>query len=81
MTHVTSPRQVTNNMTEHHYKIVYKDRSIVVESWDEVQEWWWNNCINHYLMPLYMLLTNQRLRKSPKDFNYENKRRTCDRVL
>ena len=27
----------------HHYKIVYKDRSIVVESWDEVQEWWWNN--------------------------------------
>ncbi len=28
----------------HHYKIVYKDRSIVVESWDEVQEYWWNNC-------------------------------------
>ena len=28
----------------HHYKIVYKNRSIVVESWDEVQEWWWNNC-------------------------------------
>ena len=27
-------------------------------------------------MPLYTLLTNQRLRKSPKDFNYENKRRT-----
>ncbi len=22
-------------------------------------------------MPLYTLLTNQRLRKSPKDFNYE----------
>ena len=28
----------------HHYKIVHKDRSIVVKSWDEVQEWWWNNC-------------------------------------
>ena len=28
----------------HHYKIVHKDRSIMVESWDEVQEWWWNNC-------------------------------------
>ena len=27
----------------HHYKIVHKDRSIIVESWDEVQEWWWNN--------------------------------------
>ena len=28
----------------HHYKIVHKDRSIIFESWDEVQEWWWNNC-------------------------------------
>ena len=28
----------------HNYKIVYKDRSIEVESWDEVQEWWWNHC-------------------------------------
>ena len=37
--------QTSNKSYErHHYKIVYKDRSIVVESWDEVQEWWWNNC-------------------------------------
>ena len=28
----------------HHYKIVHKDHSFVVTSWDEVQEWWWNNC-------------------------------------
>ena len=28
----------------HHYKIVCKNKSIVVESWDEVQEYWWNNC-------------------------------------
>ena len=28
----------------HHYKIVHKESSIVVKSWDEVQEWWWNNC-------------------------------------
>ena len=28
----------------HHYKIVCKDQSFVVESWDEVQEWWLNNC-------------------------------------
>ena len=25
----------------HHYKIVCKDQSFVVESWDEVQEYWW----------------------------------------
>ena len=28
----------------HHYKIVCQNKSFVVESWDEVQEWWWNNC-------------------------------------
>ena len=28
----------------HHYKIVHKESSIVVKSWDEVQEWWWNHC-------------------------------------
>ena len=27
----------------HHYKIVSKTKTIVVESWDEVQEYWWNN--------------------------------------
>ena len=27
----------------HNYKIVCKDKSFVVESWDEVQEYWWNN--------------------------------------
>ena len=28
----------------HHYKIVCRSKSFVVESWNEVQEWWWNNC-------------------------------------
>ena len=27
----------------HHYKIVCPTKSFVVESWDEVQEYWWNN--------------------------------------
>ena len=26
----------------HHYKIVCQDKFFVVESWDEVQEYWWN---------------------------------------
>ena len=26
----------------HHYKIVSQNKSFVVESWDEVQEYWWN---------------------------------------
>ena len=29
----------------HHYKIVCQNKSFVVKSYDEVQEWWWNN--NH----------------------------------
>ena len=28
----------------HHYKIVCRSKSFVVESWNEVQEWWWNHC-------------------------------------
>ena len=28
----------------HHYKIVCQTKTFVVESWDEVQEYWWNNC-------------------------------------
>jgi len=27
----------------HHYKIVCQTKSFVVESWEEVQEYWWNN--------------------------------------
>ena len=28
----------------HHYKIVCQTKFFVVESWEEVQEYWWNNC-------------------------------------
>ena len=36
----------TNNeyYDRHNYKIVCTTKSFVVESWDEVQEYWWNNC-------------------------------------
>ena len=27
----------------HDYKIVCKNKSVVLESWEEVQEYWWNN--------------------------------------
>ena len=26
-----------------HYKMICKSKSVVLESWDEVQEYWWNN--------------------------------------
>ena len=28
----------------HHYNIVCQTKSFVVESWEEVQEYWWNKC-------------------------------------
>ena len=28
----------------HRYKIVCSTKTFVVESWQDVQEWWWNNC-------------------------------------
>ena len=28
----------------HHYMIVCQTETFVVESWEEVQEYWWNNC-------------------------------------
>ncbi len=34
----------TKPYDSHHYKIVCKDQFFVVQSWQEVQEWWWNNC-------------------------------------
>ena len=27
----------------HYYKMVCKSKSVVLESWEEVQEYWWNN--------------------------------------
>ena len=27
----------------HYYKMVRKNKSVVLKSWDEVQEYWWNN--------------------------------------
>ena len=44
----------------HHYKIVCQNKSFVVESWDEVQEYWWNNCRSPWFEEqLSMLLINQ----------------------
>ena len=32
----------TKPYDRHHYKIICKDQSFVVQSWQEVQEYWWN---------------------------------------
>ena len=53
----------------HYYKIVCQDNSFVVKSWDEVQEYWWNNFIHLGLKKqLFTLLINQNLKKVSNEF-------------
>ena len=46
----------------HHYKIVCSSKSFVVESWNEVQEWWWNN----YNLPTFDAVVHVIDKPKPK---------------
>ena len=52
----------------HHYKIVHKDRSIIFESWDEVQEWWWNNCRLPAFDAVVHVIDKPKTKKKSKGF-------------
>ena len=52
----------------HYYKIVHKDRSIMVESWDEVQEWWWNNCRLPTFDAIVHVIDKPKTKKKSKGF-------------
>ena len=51
----------------HHYKIVHKDHSFVVKSWDEVQEWWWNN----YRLPAFDAVVHVLDKPKPKSKGFK----------
>ena len=51
----------------HHYRIVYKDRSFVVESWEEVQEYWWNNS-RRFELPVIEVIDKPKTKKKSKGF-------------
>ena len=51
----------------HNYKIVSSSKTFIVESWQEVQEWWWNNCNSLNFDAVDMLLINQE--KNLRGFN------------
>ena len=48
----------------HHYKIVCQDKSFVVESWDEVQEYWWNR--RGFSPPLIEVIDKPKTKKGFK---------------
>ena len=52
----------------HHYKIVCNTKSFVVESWQEVQEYWWNNCRSPFFQGTIIETINKPKSKS-KGFN------------
>ena len=52
----------------HHYKIVCKDKSFVVECWQEVQEYWWNNCRSPFFQGT-IIETIDKPKSKSKGFN------------
>ena len=53
----------------HHYKIVCTSNSFVVESWQEVQEWWWNNCRSPFFEGTVVeVLDKPKTKKKSKGF-------------
>ena len=52
------------------YKIVCRSKSFVVESWEEVQEWWWNNCRSPFFEGTVVeVLDKPKAKKKSKGFN------------
>ena len=53
----------------HHYKIVSKHyATFIVESWDEVQEWWWNHCNMFGFDARIEVLDKPKTKKKSKGF-------------
>ena len=52
----------------HYYKIVCRSKSFVVESWDEVQEWWWNNYNSPTFDAVVHVLDKPKPKKQSKGF-------------
>ena len=52
------------------YKIVCRSKSFVVESWEEVQEWWWNNCRSPFFEGTVIeVLDKPKTKKKSKGFS------------
>ena len=53
----------------HHYKIVSsRYTTFILESWDEVQEWWWNNCHLPTFDAVVHVLDKPKPKKQSKGF-------------
>ena len=48
-------------------KIVSATKTFVVESWEEAQEWWWNNCHSPTIKDAVIHVVDKP-KKKPKGF-------------
>ena len=62
----------TSNISydRHRYKIVSKHYcTMIVESWEEVKEWWWNNCHLPTFDAVVEVLDKPKTKKKSKGFS------------
>ena len=53
----------------HNYKIVSsRYATFIVESWDEVQEWWWNHCNTFNFDAVVQVIDKPKVKKKAKGF-------------
>ena len=53
----------------HNYKIVSsRYATFIVESWDEVQEWWWNHCNTFNFDAVVHVIDKPKVKKKAKGF-------------
>ena len=52
----------------HNYKIVSSRKTFIVESWQEVQEWWWNNCHQPLFDAVVHVIDIPKTKKKSKGF-------------
>ena len=59
-------KQISNEpYNRHHYKIVSsRYTTFILESWDEVQEWWWNHCRTYKFDAVIEVLDKPKQKKS-----------------
>ena len=64
----------------HYYQIVCRTKSFVVESWEEVQEYWWNNCHSPSFEGTVVKVIDKPKKKS-KGFNSEVNEKVTDESI
>ena len=68
----SDPQYFTETSSEpydrHHYKLVYDNKEIIVKTWEEVKERWWNNCHLPTFDAVVHVIDKPKTKKKSKGF-------------